>query len=300
AANNMQPAPPRSVPQVVVRRQRIARRVTQRFFWLPRREALFVATTLAAAGLLRLVLAARGWPYVNSDEATVALMVDDIMWRGWRPAFTYGEHHVGSLDSYLQVPGFIALGPTSFALHSTTTLQFLLFLFVLYHFTRYVFSPLVACGTLLLLAAGPGQALFFSMRAGHHAQDVLLLGALLLWLVVLRMRRSLGGWRRTAVHFCMGLVAGLGIWSTTLLLPFVLAAVLALGVEAWRRWRTGAGTGAAAHTTKGIWPRFAQQALPAVVGALLGLAPFLSVTLASRGAILREVLGAAGAGGRVP
>src|SRR5262249_40268976 len=64
----------------------------------------------------------------------------------------------------------LALGPTNFALHLTATLQFLLFLLILYFFTRYVFSQLVACGTLALLAAGPGQALFFSMRAGAHAR----------------------------------------------------------------------------------------------------------------------------------
>src|SRR5215469_8109152 len=67
---------------------------------------------LLVAAVLRLTLASRGWPYSNSDEATTGLMVDDIIWHAVHPLFTYGEHHVGSLDAYLQVPSFLLFGPT--------------------------------------------------------------------------------------------------------------------------------------------------------------------------------------------
>src|SRR5215471_19908532 len=118
-------------------------------------ERILVAALLLVAAVLWLTLASHGWPYSNSDEATTGLMVDDIIWHAVHPLFTYGEHHVGSLDAYLQVPSFLLFGPTNFALHITTTIQVLLFLLVFYGFTRAIYSPLVAGVTLALLAFGP-------------------------------------------------------------------------------------------------------------------------------------------------
>ena len=192
-------------------------------------ECILVAVLLLVAAVLRLTLASRGWPYSNSDEATTGLMVDDIIWHGAHPFFTYGEHHVGSLDAYLQVPAFLLFGATNFALHITTTIQILLFLLVFYGFTRAVYSPLVAGVTLALLAFGPYQQLFYGLRAGHYAQDMLLLSVLLMSLVVLRLRRPARAWTKWTLDIGIGLVAGLALWSTILLLPFVLAAALALG-----------------------------------------------------------------------
>src|SRR6266568_1223880 len=182
-------------------------------------ERILVAALLLLAAVLRLTLASRGWPYSNSDEATTGLMVDDIIRLGVYPFFTYGEHHVGSLDAYLQVPAFLLFGPTNFALHITTTIQMLLFLLVFYGFTRTVYSPLVAGVTLALLAFGPFQQLYYGLRAGHYAQDMLLLSALLTYLVLLRLRRPARVWTKWMLDPGIGLVAGLSLWSTILLLP---------------------------------------------------------------------------------
>src|SRR5690349_11004040 len=64
-----------------------------------RREALVVAATFAVAALLRLTLAARGWPYMNSDEGVWGLMTDDIRWHGAHPIFLYGVHYMGALQT---------------------------------------------------------------------------------------------------------------------------------------------------------------------------------------------------------
>src|SRR5690348_13771146 len=256
---------------------------------MSRREADFLAGMLALAAVIRLLLAARGWPYSNSDEATIGLMVDDILRGATHPAFTYGEHHVGALDAYLQAPVFLALGRTNLALHVTTTIQYLLFLLVFYIFTRAVFSPRVAAGTLLPLAVGAELALLFSMRAGHHEQDTLLLGALLLWLTFLRLREHGGSHpRRTTalLDATIGLTAGLGLWSTILLVPFVAASALALGVTAYRR-----------HVSA---RRLAPHLLLAGACGLIGLAPFLVVVRETRGVVLTEVLRASGAAGSTP
>ncbi len=244
------------------------------------REALFLTATLAVAAALRLTLAARGWPYSNSDEANTGLMGIDIIWHGAHPAFTYGIHHVGALDAYLQVPFFLMLGPTNFAMHVTTAILMLFFLLVLYLFTRAVYSPLVAGVTLALLAFGPYQELFYGLRAGHYAQDMLLLGALLLWLTFLRLRRPERAWARWALDLGIGLVAGLALWGTILTLPFVLAAGLALGIEGARGWR-------ACITKQRMW-LLAGQALATLAAAIIGMLPLIVSIITTHGALFAE------------
>jgi hypothetical protein len=208
-------------------------------------------------------------------------MVDDIIWHGVHPFFTYGEHHVGSLDAYLQVPAFLLFGATNIALHITTTIQMLLFLLVFYGFTRAVYSPLVAGVTLALLAFGPYQQLFYGLRAGHYAQDMLLLSVLLMSLVVLRLRRPARALTKWTLDLGIGLVAGLALWSTILLLPFVLAAALALGVEAYRLRRAA--------------PSLFRQALLTLSGGIIGSLPFLITAVTTRGIIFFEALRGSGA-----
>ncbi len=253
---------------------------------LPRGEAFFVAAVLVCAAILRLALAYRGWPSVNSDEATIGLMVDDILWHGAHPGFTYGEYHVGALDAYLQAPFFSIFGPTNFTLHLTTTVQMLLFLLIFYLFTRAIYSPLVAGMTIALLGLGPGEELFYTLRAGAHAQDTLLLGALLLGLVYLRLCRRGNARVRLALDLAIGLVAGLGIWSTFLMVPFVLVAAIALGVEARRSIK--AAPGPERRRNRRL------QMLVIVGGLIIGMAPVIHNLIVIPGTQLAEIIGASG------
>ncbi len=250
------------------------------------REAFLLATILVVAGVLRLILAARGWPYSNSDEANTGIMGIDILWHGARPDFTYGIHHVGALDAYLQAPFFLAFGPTNFAMHATTTALMLLFLFLLYRFTRLVYSPLVAVVTVLLLAIGPYQALFYGMRAGHYAQDMLVLGAALLWLIVLRLRRPAHAWACWALDLGIGFVAGLALWGTVLMLPFVAAGALALvGEGAYTWWSRG---------NKKQTLKLIGQGIATLGAAIVGMLPLIISFISTHGALLTEAHLAAG------
>lgn len=250
------------------------------------REAFDLAGILALGGALRLALAARGWPYANSDEATTGLMAYDIPHRGAHPAFTYGIHHVGALGAYLAVPVFLLLGPTNFALHVATTLQTLAFLLALYLLARAVFSRGTALVSVALLALGPEQTLAWTMRAGHYAQDVPLFGALLLWMVLLCVSRGRAqGWG-LALDAAIGLTAGLGIWCSLLFSPFALAAALVLGIEARRRSL--------------VRRQLLRELAIVTTGALVGMAPFLAAAVASRAAVFREALAASSRAGSGP
>ncbi len=252
-------------------------------------EALAVVVMLAAAAAVRLALAARGWPGVNSDESIMGLMTDDVLWHGAHPVFFYGQHYMGALQSYEAIPVFLALGATDFALRATTTLQFILFLAALYGFARAIYSPLVALGTLALLVFGSQDMLFGDVHAGIGAQDTWLFGTLLLWFVVLRLRRPQHRITKLALNVGIGLAAGLGLWADFLIVPYLCAAGLALLVEA-RRWARRRSPQQSRRSLMG-------QALLVVAPAGIVLVPFLIETVTSRGATFIEVLAAAGAAG---
>jgi hypothetical protein len=243
---------------------------------------------VAAALLLRLGLGGLGWPTLNSDEATVGLMADDILWHGARPVFFYGQAYMGALQAYLAAPLFALFGPTNFALHLTTTLEFGLFLVALYAFTRAVYSWQVAWITIALLALGPGEALFLELRAGAGTQDTLLFGALLFWLAYLRLRGPSRATTRAALDAGIGVVAGLGIWGDVLILPLAAAVGLALAIDALRRLRGLARPRAARE--------LAARLVTMGLGFGLGCAPFIAANVASRGATFAQVLGIAGVG----
>jgi hypothetical protein len=262
--------------------------------WLTRgREALIAAGLFLVAFALRLGLATHGWPYLNSDEATIGLMSMDIWRGGARPVFSYGQNYIGALQAYLAAPFFALLNGDPLALRLATLLQTMLFLLVMYALARRVFSPGVALFTLALLALGSDYALKHQLQAGAGAQDTLLFGALVVWLSVLRLR---GGWRpgaRLAIDAGLGLAIGLGLWGDFLFLPYVLAAALALGYVAIRALD-------AALKERRAAPAFAWLAVDVAIlagMAIVGAAPLLSANIASGGATFHNVSHIAGTPG---
>jgi hypothetical protein len=257
--------------------------------WAKRNQRLvewtFVALTLALAAVGRIALAALGWPGFNSDESIVGLMADDIMRHGAHPVFFYGQNYMGALQAYLAVPFFLLLGATPFALQVTATAQTILFFLILYLFTRAVFSRAVALVTLVLLAAGPFSALGAELHVGAGEHDTLLLGSLILWLVTLRLRGRSGPRTRLALDAGVGLIAGVALWSDFLILPFALAAALALTARAV--WRVFASQERALRMRLGV------EAGIAALFFLIGLAPLLLANVASGGATFLQVFGVA-------
>jgi hypothetical protein len=240
---------------------------------------------LLVAAAVRLLLAAHGWPYVNSDEATLGLMADDILRHGAHPLFAYGDHHIGAIDAYLQALFFAVLGSTDLVMHIVTTVQVLVFLVFFYLFTREVFSTPVAIVTLLLLAFCGQQELFYEQRANRHGQDILVFSALLLWLVVWRLRHPE---RSILVDFAIGVVIGTGLWSSLLTLPFAVAAALALGVDAIKTLR---------RRQLSLSARQIASALLLIAGLLIGVTPVILAAITTHGSSLREGLTTASVGG---
>ncbi len=249
--------------------------------WLTRRrEWTMVASLVALAALLRLTLAARGWPILNSDEATMGLMGSDVALRGSHPIFTYAQDYIGALQAYLAAPVMALLGPTPLALRVATTGEFVLFLLIVYVLARALWSPTVGLVSLALLALGPEWALLRQIQAGAAAQETLLFGALVIWLIYLRLGSPHGRRRALALDVAFGLAVGLGLWSDFLFLPYVAAALLALACLALRDWRAGA-----------LRARLAlAEAALGLLGFVIGAAPFIMANLSSHGQTLRHAV----------
>ncbi len=242
-----------------------------------------MAALIALAVGLRLTLAARGWPILNSDEATMGLMGSDVALRGSRPIFTYAQDYIGALQAYLAAPLDALLGPTPLALRVATTLEMVAFLLAVYALARAVWSPAVALLSVALLALGPEWALLRELQAGAGAQETLLFGALVVWLAYLRLRADQTRWRRAllatlALDLAFGLAAGLGLWSDFLFLPYLVAALLALACLGLRDLRAGALR----------LKRALGEAALGMVGFLIGAAPFIVANISSHGQTLRH------------
>lgn len=244
------------------------------------REVAAVAALVTLAALLRLTLVARGWPIINSDEATMGLMGSDVLRQGARPVFFYGQDYMGALQAYLAAPVYALMGPTPLALRTVTALEIVAFLLLVYALARALWSPAVGLVSLALLALGPEWALLRQIQAGVGAQETLLFGALVVWLAFLRLRSPHGGRRALALDVAFGLAVGLGLWSDFLFVPYVAAALLALAVLGLRDWRVGALRVARA---------LGEVALGAL-GFVAGAAPFIVANIASGGQTLRHAI----------
>ena len=237
-------------------------------------------------------LAAHGWPYLNSDEAVMALMGVDIWRHGARPIFTYSQDDIGSLQAYLSAPLFALLNGDPLALRLATLVQTMLFLVVMYVLARRLYAPGVALLTLALLALGPEYALNMNSRRAS-ARRIRCYSAC-----------CSSGWppsgyaavesrRAAALDTGIGLAIGLGLWGDFRSLPYVAVAVLALGATALHALAAARRDG---NPRPAMFRLMTDGAL-VTVAALLGAAPLLAANIASGGGTFRHVTAIAGTPG---
>jgi predicted membrane-bound mannosyltransferase len=86
-----------------------------RFPWL-NGSIIWAAALILLAIALRAILAAKGWPLLDSDEGTMGLMGMHIAFRGERPIFFYAQGYMGATEAYLAAIMFRLFGVSSFTL----------------------------------------------------------------------------------------------------------------------------------------------------------------------------------------
>jgi len=239
----------------------------------PGRVALLL---LALASIYRLVLLARGWPALDSDEAVIGLMARHIL-HGERPTFFWGQNYMGPLEAYFAALLFALFGSSTFVLGLSALLLTLGFLATVYWLGRAAYGPAVGLLALAWLVISPPIFTLRQLAPIGGYQELLLFGGLILLGVWSRLRllyarpTSRAGWLRCiAFYAALGLLAGLGFWSDLLIAPVLLVAAGALVIGRWRELLSLAG-------------------IALVVGLLVGAWPYISFNLATGNATYKQL-----------
>ncbi|HEX4202651.1 MAG TPA: hypothetical protein VHZ51_00295 [Ktedonobacteraceae bacterium] len=204
---------------------------------------------IVLAAVLRITLIALGWPPLDSDEGTMGVMAMHIAFHGEWPIFFYGQGYMGAFEAYLAAVLFHLFGVSTFTLLLGLVLIYTAFLAVMYRLASALYSKGLALVTLVLLCLGSNPMLTRELVAIGGYPETLLFSTIIMllssWLALTskpqprdlsraeRRKRLWGyaGW---------GFVAGLGIWTHVLVLPFVLVGGILVLLFCWREWRSWA------------------------------------------------------------
>lgn len=212
-----------------------------------------VALGLGVLGITyRLVLVLLTVPGSNSDEATFGLAAMHIAAGREFPIFLYGQHYMGTVESYLAAPLFVLFAPSWPLLRLPLLLLYAAFVFLSYRLTRRLYSPWLATVTVGLLAVGSERVVRDQITTvgGRPEIKPALLGLLLVALALGR-RTTRHRWWGFALF---GLLAGLCVWDDWLALPYLAAAVGLLAAGCWRDLLGRAGPLVAGGFLLGVAP----------------------------------------------
>ncbi|WP_069801180.1 hypothetical protein [Thermogemmatispora onikobensis] len=209
--------------------------------WRAARQIAAPALVATMLGI-RLGFSLAGWPGTDSEEGTMGLMALHIA-RGqdW-PIFYYGQNYMGAGEAYVAAVFFHLFGASLLSLRLAMLIFLLLFALALYQLARLLYGRLVALLSLALLCLAPRYILTPEMRAVGGAVETLAFGSLAMllatWLAHTQPAApgASGARSRLLASFAWGLVAGLGLWSHWLVLPFLCCSAILLVLFCWREW----------------------------------------------------------------
>ncbi len=228
---------------------------------------------ILSAGYKLFLLAFNAVPF-NGDEAIVALMARHIL-RGERPVFFYGQAYLGATDAWLVAASFSIFGESVFAIRIVHILLFAGVAVTTYLLARrYLQSEWGARVALLWLALPPTMLTLYTTATLGGYTETLLFGNILLlmadgqWLLADRWRA--GRW------LLFGSIAGFAFYT----FPLILIYLIPIGLLLLYRLRVKA------------WSDYAS----ALVGFVLGSAPWWLALIQSGGVLVAELTGSAVAG----
>ncbi|MFD0974239.1 hypothetical protein [Plantactinospora endophytica] len=200
----------------------------------------------------RLALILLTVPGSNSDEATFGLVALHIAQGRELPVFLYGQHYMGTVQSYLAAPLFLLFGAGWTTLRIPLLFLYAAFLYLAYRLTRRLYSPWLATFTVGILALGGERVVRDQITAvgGRPEVKPAVLGLLLIALA-LGQRRSR---HRLWAFGLFGLVTGLCVWDDWLVLPYLAVAFGVLLVGCWRDLLGWAGVVLVAGFLLGVAP----------------------------------------------
>lgn len=216
---------------------------------LLRRHSYGLAATciIVCAIALRFVLTIIGWPHHGSEEGTMGLEAMHILQRGEHPVYLYGQNYMGVLEAYAGALSFRLFGISTISLRLGMIAFYAVFLICLNWVARKLYSHRVALASLVILSLGTPFLVQIELLADGGKVETLAFGALMYaaasWLALSRPTGILTfrqRWLRYAAFATWGLAAGLGLYTYSIIAPFVLTSGLLLALTCWREIRSWA------------------------------------------------------------
>jgi 4-amino-4-deoxy-L-arabinose transferase-like glycosyltransferase len=180
-------------------------------------SSVFVIVLFALAAVLRLDFLWASNFAIESDEAVVGLMAKRWLRGEVLPIFYYGQHYMGSLESFFVAISISFFGPTNFALKIVPFTFSLLLIPLLFKLTREVSNPRAAVITLSLYAVCPALLMIWSGKARGGYTELMFIGMLATFFFIKWQKCRC--WR---LIFLTGLTLGFGWWVNFQMIYYIL------------------------------------------------------------------------------
>lgn len=267
--------------------------------WTRDAGAVAVAVLFAATALVRIHGA---WCYrvgTNLDHANIALMVKHMVEGTGFPVFFYGQAFMGSPEPVVSAMLCRVFGLSGFMVCMGPALLGLGISIALYRWVHAMAGRTAAAATALFLLIGP-RGYYHYLASPRCYAIQMLLTVLMLWLCA----RGVRDLRRGAPFptwpvFFWGLLAGIGWWSSGLILYTVAASGLLVllwgGRRTWTwRWVWGVAGGLLGAAPWVIWNLLNGFRSLAVQGKMVGAGSTAELLYAYIGNRLFRILGVHG------
>jgi hypothetical protein len=197
------------------------------------------------ATLIRVFLLASGWPLLDGDQGTMGLAALHIFHGIDYPIFFYGQTSLGTIEAYIAALIFHVCGISTFSLRIGLLFFYVGFLINMFLLIRKLFSANFAVFTILLLALGAPEIVYWQLSTRVYPEIPFFASSLLLIAVHLALKLeqqySITQQRR---HFLQkdvwfygmwGFIAGFSIYHDPLIIPFVVITGFILLICLYRR-----------------------------------------------------------------
>jgi hypothetical protein len=206
-----------------------------------RRRAGPLLLVLTLTGAMAVVAHARRITSYNSDLAVVALMAQDILYRGAHPVFFDGSEYAGTLEQHFVALFFAVLPDRPAVQEIAIAIELAVGVALVWGTARSVFGPRAALASGLYLALGPVYFYYRGLTSAGPYTPLFTIGAGVLAVLIRSERRALAGEPVDGELAVLGLLLGLAWWTHPLGAAFGGCAAVSLLFGAARRRLTPLG-----------------------------------------------------------
>jgi len=186
------------------------------------------AAVLAAATAVRIIFSALAYA-TTFDTSTPGLMALNIL-KGERPLFFYGQHYMGALEAYLAALLFKLFGVSELTLSLSPILFSSGWVAGTYLLFSELFGRRSGLASALILAAPGWYVLWYSVGSYGGYPAAFCFGTWALWLCLRIAWRDHSAVSEWAHVLALGVVCGLGLWTSYLSAPYILTGAVLVGI----------------------------------------------------------------------